>query len=137
MKKLWTGFTLIELIIVIVIIGILALVALPRYFANIENARRAEAYSTMRSYREAELAQYAKAGAYTAIASSAALNVDIDGDGQYDISVSPNSNNFTFAVNVSDTATNVTATPKTGAGSVTYYMCVESGKSGTGAASCP
>ena len=131
------GFTLIELIIVIVIIGILALVALPRYFANIENARKAEAYSTMRSYREAELAQYAKTGAYQTIANSAALTVDIDSDGQSDISVSPNSNNFTFAVTGSGSAAVSRATPKSGAGTVTYYMCIESGKAGTGTGTCP
>jgi len=137
MEKRVRGFTLIELIIVIVIIGILALVALPRYFANIENARKAEAYSTMRSYREAELAQYAKTGAYQVISNSGALTVDIDGDRQADISVSPNSNNFTFAVTGSGSAAVSRATPKSGAGTVTYYMCIESGKAGTGTGSCP
>lgn len=137
MRKRIRGFTLIELIIVIVIIGILALVALPRYFANIENARKSEAVSTMRSYREAELAQYAKTGAYLAIADSAVLAVDIDIDGQNDISVAPNSSNFLYSVAVDGARTSVTATPKAGAGTVTYYMCVESGKSGTGGAGCP
>ncbi|MFH0855040.1 MAG: prepilin-type N-terminal cleavage/methylation domain-containing protein [Candidatus Omnitrophota bacterium] len=134
MKRRWSGFTLIELIIVIVIIGILALVALPRYFANIENARKAEALSTMRSYREAELAYYAKNGAYVAVAASGALRVDIDGDGVADISVDANSSNFTFAAT---TAGVITATHTATGGTVNYYMCVESGKAGTGTASCP
>lgn len=131
MRKGVSGFTLIELIIVIVIIGILALVALPRYFANIESARRAEAYSTMDAYRSAELAYYAKYGSYSAVANSAALKVDIDGDGSNDIAVQGNPTNFTYAAT---TAGVITATAVTG--TTNYYMCVETGKGSSGAASC-
>ena len=135
-RKMLSGFTLIELIIVIVIIGILALVALPRYFANIENARSAEAYSTMRSYREAELGYYARWGSYTAVTNSGVLAVDIDGDGQVDISVDPNSANFTYATTAGAIPT-ITAIAKSGAGTINYYMCTESGKASSGTAVCP
>ncbi|MDD5568370.1 MAG: prepilin-type N-terminal cleavage/methylation domain-containing protein [Candidatus Omnitrophica bacterium] len=130
MKKGTSGFTLIELIIVIVIIGILALVALPRYFANIESARKAEAYSTMDAYRNAELAYYAKNGSYATVSSSAALRVDIDGDNSNDIQVQGNPTNFTYAVN-KDTAI-ISATHVTG--SVDYYMCISTGQGSAGTA---
>jgi Tfp pilus assembly protein PilE len=52
------------LIIVIVIIGILAMIAIPRYFANIESARKAEAVSTMKSIREGMMAYHAEKGVF-------------------------------------------------------------------------
>ena len=135
MKK---GFTLIELIIVIVIIGILALIALPRYFSNLENARRAEAQSTLRSLREAELANFSKNGTYSALNANQGLNVNLTGVAQDDIQVMPNVSNFSYAFVAASnalTATHNVANNPTGSD---YYMCVESGKFNTGGAPvCP
>ncbi|MDD5662272.1 MAG: prepilin-type N-terminal cleavage/methylation domain-containing protein [Candidatus Omnitrophica bacterium] len=71
------GFTLIELIIVVVIIGILALVAIPRYFANVAKAQKAQVYSNLDAIRQAQLAYYAAYGVY---ASSLPITVILDGE---------------------------------------------------------
>jgi type IV pilus assembly protein PilE len=47
MKKLNSGFTLIELMIVVVIVGILAAIAYPSYARYVEKARRADAKSAL------------------------------------------------------------------------------------------
>ncbi|MFA5287712.1 MAG: prepilin-type N-terminal cleavage/methylation domain-containing protein [Candidatus Omnitrophota bacterium] len=139
-KKVW-GFTLIELIIVIVIIGILAVIAVPKYFANIEKARKAEAFATMRAFRDAQTMHFARFGGYAALVGSgtttASLSVDVDSDSVADIAVTPHSANFTWATGGSGNAAYVAAIPVAGQGTVTYYMCYASGKADSGAASCP
>ncbi|MFA5346178.1 MAG: prepilin-type N-terminal cleavage/methylation domain-containing protein [Candidatus Omnitrophota bacterium] len=60
------GFTLIELIIVIVIIGILALIALPKYYANIDQAEKSKVYTNLSSIRQVAMAYYAVYGAWPA-----------------------------------------------------------------------
>ena len=125
-KNTKRAFTLIELIIVVVIIGILALVAIPRYFANIEKARKAEAYSTMRSIREAVLGYYAANALYP---SGFPITVTIDGDAVM-VVAQPISNSFTYTYNASSV---VNAAAR--AGACTYGMNVSTGAtnaSGTG-----
>jgi prepilin-type N-terminal cleavage/methylation domain-containing protein len=126
------GFTLIELIIVIVIIGILSSIALPRYFANLENARKAEAVATMRSLRDGEIAYYGKYAGYT---TTMPIDVDIDGDGNSDIYVAPSSLNFSFTVTGTGNASYIKAAKVTG--TTDYYMCVSSAKIDTAVPSCP
>jgi len=130
MKKNRKGFTLIELIIVVVIVGILALVAIPRYFANIEKARKAEALSSMRSIREAIMGYYAANNAYPT-ANSFPITVNIDGE---DVMVveQPSSTNFTYSY----TSAVITAT-HSGSGVCTYTMNIASGAVGKSPASCP
>ena len=119
-KKMKRAFTLIELIIVVVIVGILALVAIPRYFANIEKARRAEAYSSMRAIREAILGYYAVNALYP---SGFTITVIIDGDAVMQVA-EPSSNNFTYDYTGTS---NITAVHKSTGGSCDYNMTVATG----------
>ena len=73
------GFTLIELIIVVVIIGILALVAIPRYFANVAKAQKAQVYANLETINKAMSAYYAVYGKYPR-ASIFPIVVTLDGD---------------------------------------------------------
>lgn len=122
MKRGKRGFTLIELIIVIVIIGILAVIAIPAYFANIEKARKAEAYSTMAAIRSAEQAYFsANAGVYTV---TFPITVTMDGDTVVNLAA-PSSPNFTYALaTVADPC--ISATKITG--TTSYSMKTSSGQ---------
>ena len=125
MKK---AFTLIELIIVVVIVGILAMVAIPRYFANIEKARKAESYSTMRSIREAIMGYYAANSLYP---SGFPITVTVDNDAVM-VVAQPTSSSFTYAYTATS---NITATP--GPGACTYSMTVSTGAVGVNGTGCP
>ena len=118
MKRARGGFTLIELIIVIVIVGILALVAIPRYFANIENARRAEANSTLRSIKEAIMAYYAVTN--TLPASNTWPITAVMQDGGSMNMVLPVSSNFSYTYTTSGLSCTITATHSTG--TIDYTM---------------
>ena len=124
MKK--KAFTLIELIIVVVIVGILAMVAIPRYFANVEKARKSSAYYTMRSIREAIMGYYAANSLYP---SGFPITVTVDNDAVMVVG-SPNSNTFTYTYS----STTITAAP--GPGACTYNMTVSTGATSVNGTGC-
>jgi Tfp pilus assembly protein PilE len=121
------SFTLIELIIVIIIVTILALISIPKYFANIQKAKRAEAVATMHALRQADLAYYAVKGTYFSDEwPISSWSIDIDGDGICEIAVSPSSNNWIY-IAASNHGYYIQANPIQG-GNWAYCVCVESGK---------
>ena len=126
-KKRW-GFTLIELIIVIVIIGILAVIAIPKYFTNIDKARKAEALSTMGAIREAEQACWAAKSNYDALP----IIVDIDKDGTNDIvMVEPKSSSFTYSIDGAGNKQNYVKAQCIAPNTISYAMCIGSGEVAT------
>ena len=123
------GFTLMELIIVAIIVSVLASVAFPQFLAQIEKARKAEAFTTMQSIRDAELAEFSANGAYTAIFP---ISVDVDGDTIVDVTMAqPASTNFTFSVVGAATAATAyiqAARSASVGGRMSYSKCIQSGK---------
>lgn len=68
MKKINTGFTVIELLIVVVILGILFGIAIPSYQDYMRKAARAEAKSTMLDIAQMQERYFTNNGAYLAVA---------------------------------------------------------------------
>lgn len=62
-KKL--GFSLIELMVVIAIIAVLAMIAIPAYHRYVAKAKRAEAYTMLRSLFTAQKIYWAEHGTYS------------------------------------------------------------------------
>jgi prepilin-type N-terminal cleavage/methylation domain-containing protein len=121
------GFTLIELIIVVVIIAILALVAIPKYYASVGKAQKAQVYANLNRIREAMLSYYAVYGVY---ASALPIAVTIDGDTVVNVASYTNSN---WAYYIASDATSDCPEPtRQGAhklpGNVCYYGLCMSGK---------
>jgi prepilin-type N-terminal cleavage/methylation domain-containing protein len=71
MNKFWakhiTGFTLVELMTVIVIVGVLSIVGLPAYRKYIERAKMAEAYQTLGTFSDLQIAYFTSNGSFATL----------------------------------------------------------------------
>lgn len=122
------GFTLIELIIVIVIIGILAIISMPKYFANIDKARKAEALATLGSMRDAVIGYYAATTSYPPNKTTKGQNITVNMDGTDIMSVTlPDSKNFTYSYTTAADGGTVNATNVIGAGTKSYGINITTG----------
>lgn len=120
------GFTLIELIIVIVIVGILAVVAIPKYFANIKKAEKAQALSNLRAIREVMLAySSANNGALPTVTPGTPITVTMDGEDVMQV---------TPPTGYGYTSPNVTSPAINGC---TYSMNLQSGVPAVAGDGCP
>ncbi len=74
------GFTLVELLVVIIIVGILAAVSIPMMTANVQRARRTEAYAALGSLRTAQRVHHSEFATYTdCLLDFPMTEADIDG----------------------------------------------------------
>jgi Tfp pilus assembly protein PilE len=127
LKKFVSAYTIIELVIVTVMLLTLGSIALVKYGSVQEKARSAEAYSVLAEIAAAESAYDVDNTGYTS------NFADLD---RYDSA--PASDNFDFTEALNDIASGyVKAVPRSGKGTVTYYLCIKGGVKGTSAPSCP
>ena len=71
MRKIGSGFTLIELMIVVAIIAFLSVIAVPNFFTFLAKAKRSEAYMNLSSIYTAQKTYWAEHGRYTNVLSGA------------------------------------------------------------------
>lgn len=120
-----SAFTFTELIIIIAILLILGSFAIVKYSGTIDKGRSAEAYAVLADIAAAETAYHMEYGVYTT--GDTWSNLDRYTD-------EPVSDNFTFTLN---DAYFGRAQPKTGKGSINYYMCFDGSSRGTNQPACP
>lgn len=65
MNGVFSGFSLLELMIVIAIIAVLSMISMPSLMKTLAKAKRAEAYIHLRSLANAQKAYFAECGSYT------------------------------------------------------------------------
>ncbi len=92
MIKKAAAFTLIELIIVVIIVAFLAIIAIPRYFANIAKAQKAQVSVNLDAIRQAQLAYYAAYGTWR---SSFPISVVMEGETIMSVS-DPSTDSWTY-----------------------------------------
>jgi len=79
-SRVWSGFTLVELMVVVIIVGILAAVAVPVYRYNIRRAMASEGMALVGSIRTAQRVWFAEHDAYTSRWSDISGQVDLTGN---------------------------------------------------------
>ena len=79
-KKMYKGFTLIEMLVVVLIIGILASVALPQYKKSVEKARMAEAVVIVHKIAEMHQLYYMINGTYLKATEMDKLDITVPGE---------------------------------------------------------
>jgi type IV pilus assembly protein PilE len=95
-RRLWRGFTLLELMVALVVVAILTAVALPSYRQHVQKSRRADATTTLLTLAQAMERWYSERGTYAgATVGSSGLMPSTSPQGYYTLSItSQDANGF-------------------------------------------